>query len=257
LIELLVVIAIIAILAALLLPALSQAKARAYSIKCKSNLHQMGLALKMYVGESHGQYPYCFWVPSGGVPTPPYSRWEDALASYYPLKWTNTSYHCPGYKGRIYNYNGMPLASGTWYGSYAYNFLGASGVLADPYGAGLVCFGFGASPMGRPVSEAQLSMPSEMIALTDSVTEPTVTNATSTFVGVDANGIYPSTRTEDPFAHIIQKPPQHGRSFNVLFCDGHVSQMKVTDLMRSPISAPLWNYDHQPHPEGWGPGGWP
>jgi prepilin-type N-terminal cleavage/methylation domain-containing protein/prepilin-type processing-associated H-X9-DG protein len=57
LIELLVVISIISILAALLLPALSRAKQRAYEIKCRSNLKQMDLALIMYQQDGqNGQY---------------------------------------------------------------------------------------------------------------------------------------------------------------------------------------------------------
>jgi len=61
-VELLVVIAIIAILAALLLPALSRAKERAYRAQCTSNLKQLGVAIELYADDHNDQLPGPVWL---------------------------------------------------------------------------------------------------------------------------------------------------------------------------------------------------
>ena len=48
-------------------------------------------------------------------------------------------------------------------------------------------------------------------------------------------------------------PARHGKNYNQLFCDGHVSAISPSILFNPTNSAAMWNYDHEPHPEFWPP----
>ncbi len=96
LIELLVVIAIIAILAAMLMPALQQARERGKAIKCVGNLRQLGVRYQQYLDDSNG---FLVWSPVSAVK----SRWTTAFFPYLFGKNTPTAaeqkksvMQCPG-----------------------------------------------------------------------------------------------------------------------------------------------------------------
>lgn len=120
LIELLVVIAIIAILAAMLLPALTRAKAKAQGIQCVNNIRQLGMAHFMYVNDTGKTMPY-------QQPGETYDLWMKKLINNYAF--VNKVRICPmapeqnPWKQRSTLVNGFGMADQPWqwiYGSTPY-----------------------------------------------------------------------------------------------------------------------------------------
>ena len=263
LIELFVVIAIIAILAALLLPTLAQAKTRAKSGACKSNLRQLGLALNMYV-DQYETYPGQAATPDpGGYLHPPgvvpgggllylaaFLSQNNVVATDSNGQPTamhtlnqRTVFHCPARgpeRGPIIELrrlNGLPVLDLLEYG-YGYNALGTVWRTADssvPLGLGPILSRDGNT---MRVSSAAITVPCDMIAIGDS--------------GISdlSLGYIRPRRASDPRLTMIGDI--HSGGANVVFCDGHVEyakQRKWTE--ESEAARQRWNNDHQPHPETW------
>jgi prepilin-type N-terminal cleavage/methylation domain-containing protein/prepilin-type processing-associated H-X9-DG protein len=222
LIELLVVIAIIAILAAILFPVFAQARERARSASCTSNLKQLGMGLVMYMQDNDEIYPNAYMSPvPAGTPFPG-GTWNSCCLFWpqlvYPYFKNNQVFTCPSmavYKNSPYlghyGANGDVIRTPTTTSrALAELSAPASTYLAMDAGPYTISSGNALSPSGNfwyiPGAGDILGIPAT----------PTV------------GGQYPlSSGLEGDFSH-----GRHFSGINVTFADGHVKFVKSTTVIQ-------------------------
>jgi prepilin-type N-terminal cleavage/methylation domain-containing protein/prepilin-type processing-associated H-X9-DG protein len=215
LIELLVVIAIIAILAAMLLPALSKAKAKAQGTQCLSNIKQLQIANQMYVGDNADKFPNNdtgsvgtdagpnAWIQGNTqsyTTTPPYQNWI-SLGVLWDFNRSYPIYQCPSSRAFLH-----AIGGGTALHNRSYSIS-----------VQLNCNYARTDTMTRPANKASdTKMPSNVFVF-----------AEENQISIDngAIGIYSTAAAE--FPNIWNLPAaRHSDAGTFSFVDGHAEMWK-------------------------------
>jgi prepilin-type N-terminal cleavage/methylation domain-containing protein/prepilin-type processing-associated H-X9-DG protein len=235
LIELLVVIAIIAILASLLLPALSKAKAQAQTAKCASNSKQWGLATILYLGDFNDR------LPLFGDLSSDYNKpfWHAKLAPYVlkqiqPGKlFTETEIYeyelrkCPGGNFGPVPFSKPPASTfkgwNCWIGA---NFGAFGKPLSGPFYYG---------DTTPPLNISRILKPADAMLYMDTITHYVYSPVEQSYrftLDMDRDGVvdtmpqYPDT----PFNS--GRPTVHNKGSNLTLADGHVERVSYKALWR-------------------------
>ena len=100
-----------------------------------------------------------------------------------------------------------------------------------------------------PAPEVRVKAPSDMLAVADSrFLSPKINDEPGGYDLLECGLTWPGPINRSAF-----DPSRHGRTYNVLFCDGHISGVNPWVLFNPTNSARMWNCDHEPHPELWVP----
>ncbi len=237
LVELLVVVAVIAALSAILLPGLGNARARARSAVCQSNLHQLHLANENYALANSDYYVPAasdIWDAGGGR-----HRWHGVRRSAHPVCAEDGVFDprrgplarsladgkvktCPSFRQYGTDAGSAAFEAGT--GGYGYN---ARGVGSRDYELG---FCRQAALLG--MKAGRVKRPSATVMFADAALPKGYPHAmlieysfaeAPRFVLCGPNGPHESPMLSDPSVHF-----RHGRRANVVWCDGHASDEEMS-----------------------------
>ena len=236
LIELLVVIAIIAILAAMLLPALNSARMKAYGASCAGNLKQHGTATAMYVDANRGFFPVDNVTGSATGYGFAHWRWEispylglnvedqrmNSTNAYQQVELAKGVFACPAFRP---DYPEQLAAKPLFGGGYGWNGYVTDTIegVATPRGMGYI---------GVHAHSSKVGIPSE-----------TITSGDCSDTAVDSASItrYAFLYWPD-YASTIGMGTRHSSKMQVAMADGHVIGLDRGELFRKVTGTSYYYY---------------
>jgi prepilin-type N-terminal cleavage/methylation domain-containing protein len=255
LVELLVVIGIIAILISILLPSLSTARRSANTVKCLSNLRQIGQAFMMYSQDHKGYWPVAVHEPTAHIKVDKERRWYDLLGEYVTARRLKTAtdiaklrqnsviWGCPEWVKQYDNTNSFADQVRPGYGMQYYPTFFTDG-------GDLTGLAYLTGTRGRYVKQSKWTKAERRLLVADSITHiigtPPTFGPTNKWFPYDFTAF---TATSVPAGTFYVDVCRHGRrtmrkdqsyrapTVNALYCDGPAATTSIRDA---------WNAIHTP-----------